>query len=40
LAAALKAHQINHNFTPSEGYHNYANWRLYLGETLPTLFRD
>jgi enterochelin esterase-like enzyme len=40
LAAALKAHQINHTFRPSEGYHNYANWRLYLGETLPTLFRE
>ena len=40
LDAALKSHQIHHTFMASEGYHNYANWRLYLGETLPMLFRE
>jgi enterochelin esterase-like enzyme len=39
LDALLKAHKINHIFRPSEGYHNYANWRLYLGETVPLLFQ-
>jgi enterochelin esterase-like enzyme len=39
LDALLKEHKINHIFRPSEGYHNYASWRLYLGETVPLLFR-
>jgi enterochelin esterase family protein len=40
LAALLEAHNVKHTFMPSEGYHNYANWRLYLGETAPLLFRE
>jgi len=40
LAATLKAHGINRTFMPSEGFHNYSNWRLYLGEMAPLLFRD
>jgi enterochelin esterase-like enzyme len=39
LADTLEAHQINHVFAPSEGLHNYAVWRLYLGEVAPMLFK-
>ena len=39
LADTLETHKINHVFAPSEGYHNYANWRLYLGEVTPMLFK-
>jgi enterochelin esterase family protein len=39
LDALLKEHKINHTWRASEGYHNYASWRLYLGETVPLLFR-
>ena len=34
-----KSKNINHTFTASEGYHNFINWRLYLGEMAPTLFK-
>lgn len=40
LADTLEAHQIHHVFKPSEGLHNYAVWRLYLGQVAPMLFRD
>jgi len=40
MADTLEAHKINHVFAPSEGLHNYANWRLYLCEMVPLLFRD
>jgi enterochelin esterase-like enzyme len=39
LAGILEAHHIHHTFMPSDGYHNYTNWRLYLGETAPLLFQ-
>ena len=40
LDALLTAHTITHVFTASEGYHNFTNWRLYLGQTAPLLFQN
>lgn len=40
LSASLKKHNIKHVFRPSEGAHTWPNWRLYLSEMLPLLFRD
>ena len=40
LADILENHHIQHTFVPSDGYHNYTNWRLYLGQTAPLLFRE
>jgi enterochelin esterase family protein len=39
LDETLTAHGIRHTFAPSEGLHNYAVWRLYLGQIAPLLFR-
>ena len=39
LDTFLKSKNINHVFSPSEGYHNFINWRLYLGEMTPMLFQ-
>ena len=39
LDAMLKQKNINHVFSPSEGYHNFINWRLYLGEVTPMVFQ-
>ena len=40
LDTLLTARHINHTFLASDGYHNFANWRLYWGETVPLLFRE
>jgi enterochelin esterase-like enzyme len=34
-----KSKNINHTFTATEGYHNFINWRLHLGEVAPMLFQ-
>jgi enterochelin esterase family protein len=39
LDETLTAHRIRHTFSPSEGLHNYAVWRLYLAQIAPLLFR-
>ncbi|MBI3413957.1 MAG: esterase [Verrucomicrobia bacterium] len=39
LAEILTAHNIRHTFPATEGQHNYAIWRRYLGEVAPLLFR-
>jgi enterochelin esterase family protein len=40
LDDTLTAHNIRHTFAPSEGLHNFAVWRLYLGQIAPLLFKD
>jgi enterochelin esterase family protein len=40
LDKTLTAAKIDHTFYPTEGRHNYAVWRKYLGEVAPKLFRD
>jgi enterochelin esterase-like enzyme len=37
--AFLKERQIAHTFRPSEGAHTWINWRQYLNEVAPLLFR-
>jgi enterochelin esterase-like enzyme len=39
LADALEKHQIKHQFAPSEEGHVWRNWRNYLTEFAPQLFR-
>jgi len=39
LDAMLTSKNIHHTFSPSEGYHNFINWRKYLGEVTPMLFQ-
>ena len=39
LADALEKHQIKHQFAPSEEGHVWRNWRNYLTEFSPQLFR-
>ncbi len=39
LTAELTKAGIRHTFKPSEGAHVWPNWREYLAETLPQLFR-
>ena len=39
LSEVLTAHHIRHTFHPTDGVHNYAVWRQYLGEIAPLLFR-
>ncbi len=39
LDALLTKVGINHTFTFSEGGHTWANWRIYLSEFAPALFR-
>ena len=39
LSELLTKNQIQHVFRPSEGVHNYTNWRLYLSEYAPLLFK-
>jgi enterochelin esterase family protein len=39
LDQLLSAHKIQHTFRPTEGRHNYAVWRQYLGEVAPLLFQ-
>jgi enterochelin esterase family protein len=40
LDKTLTAHKIDHTFYPTEGRHNFAVWRQYLGQIAPMLFRD
>jgi enterochelin esterase-like enzyme len=40
LDKTLTAHKIDHTFYPTEGRHNFAVWRQYLGQVAPVLFRD
>lgn len=40
LDETLTAHKIDHTFYPTEGLHNFAVWRRYLGQVAPMLFRD
>jgi enterochelin esterase-like enzyme len=40
LDKTLTAHKIDHTFYPTEGRHNFAVWRQYLGQIAPVLFRD
>ena len=40
LDRTLTAHKIAHTFHPTEGRHNFAVWRQYLGQVAPMLFRD
>jgi enterochelin esterase family protein len=40
LDRTLTAHGIDHTFYPTEGRHNFAVWRQYLGQIAPLLFRD
>ena len=40
LDTLLTALDIKHTFVASEGLHNFANWRLYWGETAPLLFHE
>lgn len=37
--ASLKEHGIRHEYRETEGAHQWAVWRLYLGEFMPRLFR-
>lgn len=39
LSDMLKQKGINHTFYPTGGAHTWTNWRLYLYESLPLLFR-
>ena len=39
LHGALEKHQIRHSFTPSEEGHVWRNWRAYLSDFAPQLFR-
>ena len=39
MHAALEKHQINHTFVPSEEGHVWRNWRNYLADFVPQLFR-
>ena len=39
LDAVLKQHTIEHVFAPSEGAHTWRNWRTYLSQMAPLLFR-
>jgi enterochelin esterase family protein len=39
LSELLTSHHIRHTFRATEGLHNYAVWRQYLGEIAPLLFR-
>ena len=39
MHAALEKHQIKHTFTPSEEGHVWRNWRNYLADFAPQLFR-
>jgi len=39
LSELLKAKQIKHTFRASEGPHTYTEWRKYLAEFAPLLFR-
>jgi enterochelin esterase family protein len=39
LVAMLKDHNIRHEFTESEGAHTWINWRHYLNDFAPKLFR-
>jgi enterochelin esterase family protein len=39
LDEALKRHSIEHTFVPSEGAHTWRNWRAYLYQMTPLLFR-
>ena len=39
LSETLKAHNIRHEFHESEGGHTWINWRLYLRDFTPLLFR-
>jgi enterochelin esterase family protein len=39
LSELLNAHGIRSTFRASEGRHNFAVWRRYLGEVLPLLFQ-
>jgi enterochelin esterase family protein len=39
LSQALDKHQIKHQFSPSEEGHVWRNWRNYLAEFTPELFR-
>jgi enterochelin esterase family protein len=40
LAALLKTNQVRHVYRVSEGGHTWPNWRLYLSEFVPLLFRE
>ncbi|HEY2908637.1 MAG TPA: alpha/beta hydrolase-fold protein, partial [Gemmataceae bacterium] len=40
LDKILTDHKIGHTFYPTEGRHNFAVWRHYLGQIVPMLFRD
>ena len=39
LAAQLEKAGINYHYTESTGGHTWANWRIYLNEFAPSLFR-
>jgi enterochelin esterase-like enzyme len=39
LSELLNAKQIKHTFRASEGPHTYTEWRKYLAEFAPLLFR-
>jgi enterochelin esterase family protein len=39
LSEVLKKHKIEHTFVVNGGGHTWINWRLYLSELLPQLFR-
>ena len=39
LDEMLKRHGIDHTFVPSEGAHTWRNWRSYLNQMAPLLFR-
>jgi len=39
LAAQLEKIGINHHYTESSGGHTWANWRIYLNEFAPSLFK-
>lgn len=39
LSETLKAHNIHHEFHESEGGHTWINWRMYLRDFTPLLFR-
>ena len=39
LSELLTKHEIEHTLEVNEGGHTWINWRLYLSELLPRLFR-
>jgi enterochelin esterase family protein len=39
LHELLQRHGIEHVFAPSEGAHTWRNWRAYLNQMAPLLFR-